>query len=1093
MAQDKTKDATFPIVYIPPVNIQTADEERRKRSLPLNGKLITSEDPITIGQNFRTYKNMRPTSNHPRAIGGMSKINSNVIDSTYLKTRSAFHFIKSQPEETHVIAQVFNSGLTGAIIYDNSTAIGSTGNFTSDSPLLEYTATPGYGRFSNAPGGQMAYCDNKNTCLWGGDEISVGAFITSSADITDSGVATDPKDYTNVINNNRSDGANTASIGGGIDTATVLLLHGEGANGSTTFTDSSSDGKSVTQGGTAQISTAQYKFGAASIYFNGSGDYLTTADHADFYMSTGDFTIDFWVRFSSLGAGQIIFSQYVDTNNYAAFWYAGPDLHQIGFTIKSSSTETVSVTASNAITIENRWYHVALIKGPWGGTANTWVITVDGVLRSALPHTDTDPWPDFAAPFEIGREYISLGYLAGWIDEFRVSKGIARWTTDFTVPSRQYADQSLYWIIGSPRPLDGLKYYIDLANAETSVMSGKYWSGNTWTTLSMTDGTSSGGKTLAQTGSVTFSSTVSTARPRLFEGYFLYWYVFSLSAGYSEIYRITLSAPFQQIVDIWDGIERKIAIAYLYKSAYIDYTLNLYTEEYDSTDAATFVELDSLAITEYLLLGFFERTCAINILTAPGSTNAGGTNPTTLTVSYWDGNDWVSVGNVNDGTVDGGISLAKPGFVSWTPPLPEQEFTKAISNGIPLYYYKLSWSEALDADVQIYYTSSVPAQATIDNYKFPLYTQNRLLLCNNVDSKKNTILYSSADTAQVFNGDDSGRLEFGDDSELTCGCSLFAQFGSNMYNLSILFKESEMWTLTMQDENWIRYKISNSIGCPAPLSLCTTISTPNEELKNLNRYIAIWQANNGIYLSDGRAPLLISKDIEDVFNQTSSTCINRSYIDKSVGFLDETNQEYHWLYCSGTPVDATSPLNKELVFSFKEWKWYEVDRTTGKYLQFGLSVHDTYGNALNYGFIDTGYMEALEFLNSTAGIIKTFDGTDITCTIETGDFPLEEGNLLLDTQLIGSMLVSMSKATTTNNITLSHYIDTGSTAVTTSFDPTNTGYRASFQFKEESSIPGIFHSFKLVMIANNETIAFEPLIMIIVYHIVREHDYDKNW
>jgi hypothetical protein len=182
-----------------------------------------------------------------------------------------------------------------------------------------------------------------------------------------------------------------------------------------------------------------------------------------------------------------------------------------------------------------------------------------------------------------------------------------------------------------------------------------------------------------------------------------------------------------------------------------------------------------------------------------------------------------------------------------------------------------------------------------------------------------------------------------------------------------------------------------------------------------------------------------------------------------------------------------------MVFSFKEWKWYEIDRTTGKYLQAGVSVRDTYGNPLTYGFIDTGYMEALEWLNATTGTIKTLDGADITCTLETGDFALKEGEFFIETRVIGTMLMQLAKTTTVNNATLTHYVDTSTINTTSTFDPTKANYRVSFPYKAESSTPGVLHSFKLVMIANDETIAFEPLALNIRYVEVRDYDYDRNW
>ena len=71
-----------------------------------------------------------------------------------------------------------------------------------------------------------------------------------------------------------------------------LLLHGDGTNGSTTIIDSSSSPKAVTAVGDAQISTAQSKFGGASIAFDGAGDWLTTPASNNFAFGIGDFTIE---------------------------------------------------------------------------------------------------------------------------------------------------------------------------------------------------------------------------------------------------------------------------------------------------------------------------------------------------------------------------------------------------------------------------------------------------------------------------------------------------------------------------------------------------------------------------------------------------------------------------------------------------------------------------------------------------------------------------------------------------------------------------------------------------------------------------------
>jgi hypothetical protein len=108
-----------------------------------------------------------------------------------------------------------------------------------------------------------------------------------------------------------------AGGGGGPDPnwANVVLLMGfEGADASTTFVDESSVGRTMTAIGNAQIDTAQFKFGAASGLFDGSGDVVTAADSADWDFGSGDFTIEMFVR-HSVNASQGYVEQYTGGGN----------------------------------------------------------------------------------------------------------------------------------------------------------------------------------------------------------------------------------------------------------------------------------------------------------------------------------------------------------------------------------------------------------------------------------------------------------------------------------------------------------------------------------------------------------------------------------------------------------------------------------------------------------------------------------------------------------------------------------------------------------------------------------------------------------
>ena len=211
-------------------------------------------------------------------------------------------------------------------------------------------------------------------------------------------------------------------------TNTVLLLHGDGTNGSTTILDSSKvvgSPKTVTAVGNAQISTAQSKFGGASIAFDGSGDQLTTPSNNAFAFGTGDFTVEAW-------AYEIARSTYptiIEIGNHLAatgiIFLTNRGGNQAG--IYSAGFYGFTATGSLAA-----WNHYAWVRS--GNSIQTFVNGVGGGAASFTNNlTDT-------ATIKIG----GLGYgnydLNGYIDDLRITKGVARYTSNFTPPTAPFPD-----------------------------------------------------------------------------------------------------------------------------------------------------------------------------------------------------------------------------------------------------------------------------------------------------------------------------------------------------------------------------------------------------------------------------------------------------------------------------------------------------------------------------------------------------------------------------------------------------------------------------------------------------------------------------
>ena len=209
------------------------------------------------------------------------------------------------------------------------------------------------------------------------------------------------------------------------DANTQLLLHMNGTDGSTTFTDSGNTVHTVTAVGNAQIDTAQSKFGGASGLFDGTGDYLSIPDHADWYFGSVDFTVDFWFRKPGTSDvdlfGQGAFG--VTTGNlFGGTWHS---LHYVYF---SNGSAWKSITG-NITLAANTWYHYAIVRN-----GNTLTAYIDGIADGSVDLTGVTG-VDAAAPWLIGTFNGGIDFN-GWIEEFRISKGIARWTSNFATDRR---------------------------------------------------------------------------------------------------------------------------------------------------------------------------------------------------------------------------------------------------------------------------------------------------------------------------------------------------------------------------------------------------------------------------------------------------------------------------------------------------------------------------------------------------------------------------------------------------------------------------------------------------------------------------------
>lgn len=212
-----------------------------------------------------------------------------------------------------------------------------------------------------------------------------------------------------------------------------VLLNMDGTGSA--FDDLSLSPKTVTAVGNATQSTAQSKFGGRSAYFDGDGDYLTIPYSADMNISSGDWTVEAWVRASSLKNFQDIWRITTGgTDNQFAMCSVAADENGAIYLLTTNGNINWHYTTptANGTLVANQWQHVAAVRS---GSSVT--LYVDGT--SVLNYTYSGSLGATTGQTEIGANtgtgFGNARRFVGYIDSFRLSKGVARYSTNFTPPA----------------------------------------------------------------------------------------------------------------------------------------------------------------------------------------------------------------------------------------------------------------------------------------------------------------------------------------------------------------------------------------------------------------------------------------------------------------------------------------------------------------------------------------------------------------------------------------------------------------------------------------------------------------------------------
>jgi len=184
--------------------------------------------------------------------------------------------------------------------------------------------------------------------------------------------------------------------------------------------------------GNAAVSTSVKKYGAASMYFDGTGDYLSTPDNPALDMGSANFTIEGWVYVTATSVSlQTLVAKGTGANNQASYHIALNGSTWVYYLSGTGSSWSIASGVTIGTYTINTWQHIALVRN-----GSTFTPYLNGVAGTTT--TSSTALFDSNKPFTAGADDAGTSLLTGYIDELRVTKGVARYTAAFTVPDQAF-------------------------------------------------------------------------------------------------------------------------------------------------------------------------------------------------------------------------------------------------------------------------------------------------------------------------------------------------------------------------------------------------------------------------------------------------------------------------------------------------------------------------------------------------------------------------------------------------------------------------------------------------------------------------------
>jgi len=1025
---------------------EAPNTELKNVFIPFDGKWLPDNEPIEIGaKNFKTLQNYRYAGDeiiHLESVLGYSKINTTSLSTyNYENIRNGFQLRSEFTKKTYVLVHTEHDTVASnySKVYQNQTAIPSQGDFVATALHTD----SGYsleGRFSDAPGGQVCYCNGEETCIWAGEEMRCAGFFSiyvptvTATDIAfvDGGASADT-----IV----SDAQNF--IQAGFKAGQIITVSGSTSNNNSfRLVSISNDGLTLTldtgvltaevKGDTVTVTVpTHYDYQKATDYTDRINNAINSAAEAAYVVGTTGYK---WLVLSTRSLQGVKYALRTANGTGSAtttckIWDGDSfeavdtpsDGTDSGGSMKQSGTFSWNYSSSpvaKPLCFEGLYLYAYLFELS-AGTTYIYQVTLDAPFQNAV-----DIWDG------VYRQPIS----------FQVSSGLSKGGGEVSGDSNGLIAQDVYeWIYGTGHIL-------------------RLWSTTDYNNI----------KVGAVLTIVDWPDTV-TVTHKLDSGYHIV--IDSVYTQQSAWKAFTYENPYDP------GTAK-----------YKNYTLEV--NEPSFADYPIGAVLDALDTYNHIIVMFEERMSAIWIEMIAGLVN---TNTSVASVSYWNGTDYIGNPIVAD-TTGAGKSLNESGLISWNPPAEMSEFRKT-EFGITGYAYKISFTGTLSGtaggahEVVIDTIKGIPAQNTVKPFKFSGQYSNRLMLCGYTQGKEgNRVDYSVSEAADVFNGDESSMdgiqsLYVGGKDDLTCGIELFNRFGSNIISSFLLFKNTETYLLTGDGpDNYRLYTISRTIGCPAPLTIAAAEVVFAD---GITRRVVIWMSYAGPMMFDGAAIMPIP-GINKYFDPAKTARLETASIKRCRGWFDATYREYNLVIPSAS---GATNCTVWVFYDLVRKRWSEKKPGASEIPQAAWPVIDTDGKQYIYAGINDGNMMRLE----NGATWADDSATAMSPVIETGDF-FPSGDLWHITTIRRVKTIVKKITEASKNLTTTHYKDTEATGTSLTAHNLDAGDPISkFTQAAPSGTPlfGWAHRFKFELSAGFVTeTQFHPIGFGYQYLIERDDEYD---